>query len=155
MGLSCRRELTFEEKIVKLQKSSELRGGRFLRDVFANIAISTKNDGKNHWFLVHFLEPKLVENCINFHTLFGHPSWRLLCRMGRLLFDGCPMRNRYVQGANFARFWQILDQKGSQNGCQIEHWFCIDFALNFEMILERKSRFGQVNNFQDFIFFDR
>ena len=36
------------EKVVKLQKSSELRGGRFLRDVSANIAISAKNDEKNH-----------------------------------------------------------------------------------------------------------
>ena len=124
-----------KKQIVKLQKSSELRGGRFLRDVWANIAILTKNDVKNHRFLVHFLDPKTAQNGINFHTLFEHPSWRLLCGLGRSVFEGCLMRNRYFQGANFARFWQILDQKRSPNGCQIEHWFCSDSALNFESIL--------------------
>ena len=154
MGLSCRREPNFARKIVKLQKSSEPRGGRFLRDVSANIAISAKNDKKNHWFLVHFLDPQMAQNGINFHTLFEHLSWRLLWRTGRPLFDGCLMRNRYFQGANFARFWQILVQKGSQNGCQIEHWFCIDFALKFGVILERKSSPGRHNR-QQLIFFDR
>ena len=33
-------------KTFKLQKSSELRGGGFLMDVSANIAISTKNDNQ-------------------------------------------------------------------------------------------------------------
>ena len=73
-------------------------------DFLANIAISTKNDVKHHRFLIHFLDPKMAQNGINFHTLFEHPSWRLLWGLGRSVFEGCLMRNRYFQSAKFARF---------------------------------------------------
>ena len=59
------------KKTHKLQKSSELRRGRFLRDVSANIAILTKNDNKKQQFLVPFLEPKMAQNAIKFLTIFG------------------------------------------------------------------------------------
>ena len=54
----------------KLQKSSELRRGRFLRDVLANIAILTKIDNKKQQFLVPFLDPKMAQNAIKFLTIF-------------------------------------------------------------------------------------
>ena len=44
------------KKTLKLQKSSELRRGRFLRDVSANIAISANNDNKKQQFLVPVLD---------------------------------------------------------------------------------------------------
>ena len=58
------------KKTHKLQKSSELRRGRFLRDVSANIAILTKNDNKKQQFLVPFSDPKMAQNAIKFLTIF-------------------------------------------------------------------------------------
>ena len=58
------------KKTQKLQKSSELRRGRFLRDVSANIAILTKIDNKKQQRLVPFLDPKMAQNAIKFLTIF-------------------------------------------------------------------------------------
>ena len=58
------------KKTHKLQKSSELRRGRFLMDVWANIAILTKTDSKKQQFWVPFLDPKMAQNTINFFTIF-------------------------------------------------------------------------------------
>ena len=57
------------KKTHKLQKSSELRRGQFLRDVLPNIAILTKNDNKKQQFLVPFLDPKMPQNAIKFLTI--------------------------------------------------------------------------------------
>ena len=70
------------KKTHNLQKSSELRGGRFLRDVFANIAISTKNDNEKQQFLVPFLNPKMAQKAINFFIFFELLLW------GQLLVPG-------------------------------------------------------------------
>ena len=60
----------FTKKTQKLQKSSELPRGRFLRDVSANIANLTKNDNKKQQFLVPFLHPKMAQNAIKFLSIF-------------------------------------------------------------------------------------
>ena len=60
----------FNKKTHKLQKSSELRRGQFLRDVWANIAILTKTDSKKQQFWVPFLDPKMAQNAIKFLTIF-------------------------------------------------------------------------------------
>ena len=50
---------------------------------------------------------------------------------------------------------KILDKFWSKKGAKMGAKLSIDFALKFEVILERKSRLGKIKNSEQFIFFDR
>ena len=96
-----------------------------MRDVSANIAILTKNDVKNHRFLVHFLDPKMAQNGINFHTLFEHPSWRLLCGLGSQFLMDVSFEIAIFKVPTLQDFDKFWTKKGAKMGPKLS----IDFAL--------------------------